>query len=366
MSSAQLSQESDAIDGTTHPRLSLKLVGHHEAFQTFSKCRREGRLHHAWILSGPKGIGKATLAWRLAADLTNEADQTQQPNNKSASTQKQIEALSLPNLFLCRRPYDSKTNRLKKFITIDEVRKLKTFFQFSATENKWRIAIVDCADELNKSATNALLKLLEEPPKKSIILIISNQPAKLPATLRSRCRSLHLKKLSTLELQEVLKLCDYNIRNEPDNDKLTLSIIADGSSGMAITAINQNGIAIFKSCLEVLATFPNFDRKQIIQLAGTVKNNTEKFKFMSSILLLIIARLALLKVSVKNVTPTSEERIVVDKLLKQQDVSKNLAYLYFDLSELFLACEELNLDATNQIFTAFIKIEKTLSGSYND
>jgi len=272
-------------------------------------------------------------------------------------------ALSLSNLFLCRRPYDDKLKRLKKFITIDEIRKLKSFFQMSAIENEWRIAIIDCADDLNNAAANALLKLLEEPPNKSILIIISNQPGRLPATVRSRCRSLHLKKLNESEIKEVLTLSDLDIDSKTADDRLVLSVIADGSAGMAITALNNNGIAFFNECLKIFSEFPNFNRKQIQTLSENVKNNIEKFKFLSGILLLIISRLALLTALSRNLTPTKEESALVIKLYPIANVPDKLAELYSDLSKLFLSCEELNLDTANQIFNSFIKIERKLVGN---
>jgi DNA polymerase-3 subunit delta' len=233
----------------------------------------------------------------------------------------------------------------------------------SAIENDWRIAIIDCADDLNNAAANALLKLLEEPPNKSILIIISNQPGRLPATVRSRCRSLHLKKLNESEIKEILTLSNLDINSKTADDRLVLSVIADGSAGMAITALNNNGITLFNECLEIFSGFPNFNRKQIQKLSENVKNNIEKFKFLSGILLLIISRLALLTALTRNLTPTREESALVIKLRPIANVPDKLAELYSDLSKLFLSCEELNLDTANQIFNSFIKIERKLVGN---
>ena len=357
----QVQFESDALYGADHPRLSKTLIGHETAFQTFTKCHREGNLHHAWLLSGSKGIGKATLAWKLVYELANSVIETQNQEKSSLLLKKKIDALSLSTLFLCRRPYDEKTKRLKKFITIDEIRNLKSFFQMSATENEWRVAVVDCADELNKSAANALLKILEEPPHKSILIIISNQLGRLPATVRSRCRVLHIKKLSQQQVEDVLINSNYSINDEPLETKLILSIIANGSAGMAITAINKGGVSLFRDCLEILTGIPNFDRKKILKLAETVKNNIESFRFLSSIILLIIARLALLTANVEMIKPSKEENILIKKINNWPDLSNKLAKLYCDLSKLFLSGEELNLNETNLIFNSFVNIEKSLA-----
>ena len=230
----------------------------------------------------------------------------------------------------------------------------------TAINNEWRICVVDCADDLNKSAANALLKILEEPPQKSIFLIIANQPKRLPATIQSRCRSLTLKKLKSKEVEQVLKVSNFDVENLSSNSRLILSIIADGSAGMAMKTIISEGIRFFQDCLDILITFPNFDRKKIIKLSESFKTNSENFRFVASILLLIIARLALLTTSIKYIIATKEEKELLAKIREKPHLSKKLAELYTDLSKSFLSCYELNLDMPGQLITSFLSIEKVM------
>ena len=353
-------KEADILTGANHPRLAQELIGHEFALDTFNKSYKEGKLHHAWLITGPRGIGKATLAWKLAFKLITGEKTLRFGVEKSHELKKQSEALSLQNVFLCRRPYDEKTKRFKKFITVDEIRKLKMFFGLSATDKEWRISLIDSADEFNKSAANALLKLLEEPPTKSIFLIIANQPGKIPKTIASRCRHLSLKKLSKSQLEIVLSRSKYDLEGMPKSEKSIISLLADGSPGKAITAIKNDGVSIYFECLEIIGQFPNFNRARVVKLAQTVQGSSEKFRFVCSIILIILSRLALIHSSVTYVEAIQQENNIIEAMLKKGNLSVILSDIYNELSKSFLMCEELNLDFVNQITHAFLLIEKKL------
>ena len=345
--------ESDTLNGAQHPRLTSRLIGHEKAWQTFLRCELKGEIHHAWMISGKKGVGKATFSWKLAARLLGE-------KKGSADISKRLTALSLSNLFLCRRPFDEKTKRLKKQITIEEIRKLRSFFYLSAIEDEWRVVIIDCADELNKSASNGLLKLLEEPPDKSIFFIITHQPQRLSATLRSRCRSLKLSKLSVQEIEQILETTNYSLKNKSSNDKRILSIISEGSAGMAITSLNNDGISFFKNCMAILNDTPNSDRNKIYFLAEKVRGNLDKFMFLGSIILIIIGRIVLLSHSNGRLIITDEENQFMINLSQDHQKLYKLTELHSKLSKSFLACYQLNLDPLKEIVNAFISIEESL------
>ena len=160
-----------------------------------------GRMHHAWLLAGRAGIGKATLAYRLARHVLARPDERDHsgkslevPTDSAAA--RQVAALSHPGLLVLRRPYDTKSKRFVSAIPVDEVRRLKSFLGLTSGENAWRVVIVDTADELNLNAANALLKSLEEPPRRALFMLVASEPSGLLPTIRSRCRRLDLQPLA--------------------------------------------------------------------------------------------------------------------------------------------------------------------------
>jgi DNA polymerase-3 subunit delta' len=206
--------EADRLDGAPHPRETVGLFGQTAAEAVFLNALNSGRLPHAWLLTGPKGVGKATFAWRAARYLIATPPETGDalfapppagtldidPEHPVA---RRIRALSEPDLMLLRRVWDTERKRLKAQLTVDEVRGLKGFFGLSA-DGARRVVIVDCADEMNPSAANALLKELEEPPKNTVMFLVSHQPSGLLPTIRSRCRTLRFAPLSPDDLVAAL------------------------------------------------------------------------------------------------------------------------------------------------------------------
>ena len=213
--------EPDRIDGAPHPRETARLIGHGAAEAAFLSAFRQGRLHHGWLISGPKGVGKATLAWRMARFLlaTPEDDggmfAPAPPETLDIAEDhpvaRRMRAMAEPRLVLLRRGPNDKGTALSQVISVDEVRKVKSFFTLSAADGGRRVAIVDAADEMNTSAANALLKLLEEPPTGATLLLIAHQPNRLLPTIRSRCRTLRLQPLGPADLSQALTLAGDNV-----------------------------------------------------------------------------------------------------------------------------------------------------------
>ena len=168
--------------------------------QELLSAYREGRLAHAWLIGGREGIGKATLAWRFArfvlanpdpaAKAVREArDLAVEPSHSAARL---LAQLAHPDFALIRREWQAATKRLASEISVEAVRHGLQVFQLSAAFGGWRIAIVDSAEDLNRNSANALLKMVEEPPQRSLILIVSHRPGQVLPTIRSRCRRLRL------------------------------------------------------------------------------------------------------------------------------------------------------------------------------
>jgi len=195
--------EADCAEGCLHPRAVYDLIGHSDAESKFLQAQKSGRLHHAWLLTGPTGIGKATLAYRMirymlggVSLLENSLDIPQ-----SDPIAQRVEALGHGNFVLLRRPYDHKTKKVRNDIPIADVRKLSKFFESTASEStSWRVCLIDRADDLNRNSENGILKLLEEPPEKTLFILLSSAPGRLLPTIRSRCMHLGLRPVPEAEI----------------------------------------------------------------------------------------------------------------------------------------------------------------------
>ncbi len=293
--------EPDRIEGAPHPRETVNLYGHEAAQAEFLSAFNSGRLHHGWMITGPRGVGKATLAWKLARFLlaTPEDDggmfAPEKPDTLDIDADhpvaRRMRALAEPRLFLLRRPWDEKTSRLRQEITVGEVREMKSFFSLSAADGGRRVAIIDAADEMNVAAANALLKLLEEPPANVTLLLISHQPFKLLPTIRSRCRELRLHPLAPAPLTDALTQAGAAL--EPDEAQ-ALAQLAGGSVGEAFRLTNLSGLALYQSIVGLLSTLPRLDRPRALALAeaGAIRGAEAQFDLILTLLDLGLARIA--------------------------------------------------------------------------
>ena len=182
--------EVDKIPNVPHPRKNKKIYGHNSAKNSFLKSLQSEKLHHAWLIHGPRGVGKATLAWKIVKLLQNGFTNFEkvEEENQLSLISKRIEALSEQSIFLCRRQFDKSKKKSLKEISVEEIRKINHFFSLSSTKAKYRIVIIDNINELSISASNALLKILEEPPSNGIFILISENKRSVLPTIISRCR----------------------------------------------------------------------------------------------------------------------------------------------------------------------------------
>ena len=229
-----------------HPRNTRTLVGHLDAEKRMRLAFESGKLHHAWLLSGPKGIGKATLAYRFAAfalapDKFLSDDLSIDPNSRTAHW---LASRSHPDLFVLERRWDSKTKKLKTELAVDDARQLSEFFGLTAGSGGWRVAIIDAADDLNNASANALLKLIEEPPPKCLLLLVCNQPGRLLRTIRSRCMRIDLIPLALKETRSVLTHLPQDEPPIPEALEIAVNL-AGGSPGRALDLLDSNGAKSF-------------------------------------------------------------------------------------------------------------------------
>ncbi len=291
----------DRLEGAPHPRVTGHLFGQPEAEAEFLQAFTSGRLHHAWMLTGPKGVGKATLAWRLSRFLlaTPEDDggmfATPPPTNLDIDpanpVARRLLQLAEPRHFLLRRGPNDKETALSQVISVDEVRRMKSFFALSAADGGRRTAIIDSLDEMNPAAANALLKLLEEPPANVTLFLIAHQPARLLPTIRSRCRELRLMPLGPQDLADALTQAGGDIAPE---DRPALAELSGGSAGEAFRPTNLDGLKLYSALTRLFATLPRLDRPQALAMAelAAAKGAAETFDLIVTLIDLFLARLA--------------------------------------------------------------------------
>ncbi|EEA96735.1 DNA polymerase III subunit delta' [Pseudovibrio sp. JE062] len=255
--------EFDEVDGLPLPREQTRLYGHELAETELLDAYRSQRFHHAWILGGPKGIGKATLAFRFARFILEHPDRFSTPVMAANSlyvppeshSAQMVAAGSHADLLHLRRPWDLKGKRFKRDLPVDEVRRTTGFFGSTAAGGNWRICIVDSADDMNQSAANALLKILEEPPKQSLFILLSHNPGRLLPTIRSRCRKLTMRKLEEPMIEHALTEMGCG----PSGNTEALHTLADGSLRQAALAANGGALDIAQEFTGLVETITNLD-----------------------------------------------------------------------------------------------------------
>lgn len=266
----------DALDGWPPPEAQPRWCGSLAAEAMLLDAYRGGRMHHAWLLGGPKGIGKATLAYRFARFALANPDPASPavagaldlavPEESPAF--RKVAGRAHPNLLAMERPWDDRNKRYKTELAVDEIRRTVGFFGSTGGEGGWRIAIVDPADDMNPSAANALLKVLEEPPSRSLFFIISHTPGRLLPTIRSRCRRLDLTPLAVDAITTAIR--DNGSVDADEEDIRLAAALAGGSLRRAILLLEEEGISTYRNFARFAAHVGDPDIVAMHALADSV------------------------------------------------------------------------------------------------
>ncbi|WP_027486381.1 DNA polymerase III subunit delta' [Allorhizobium undicola] len=276
-------EQPGVLDGAIAPVHNSALFGHEAQEDFLARAYRSGKLHHALLIEGPQGVGKATLAFRFAQHVLSHPDPQAAPETMAAPDPespiaRQLASGASHNLLHITRPVDEKTGKVKTAITIEEIRRVGHFFSQTSGTGNWRIVIIDPADDMNRNAANAVLKVLEEPPKRSLFLVLSHAPGKLLPTIRSRCLPL---KLSALQPDDLLKAIGHLGLAVHGDQKPVLVDLAKGSVSQALKLINYGGADIIAAFREVLSSDASTARRKMHKLADALsgKDGDVVFQF---------------------------------------------------------------------------------------
>ncbi len=257
------------------PRENPCLLGHAAAEAVTDEAIRAGRIHHAWLLTGPEGIGKATLAYRFARRLLAGPNAPAASVNDPASPVfRRVAAGTHADLLTIEREWDDKRKRLRSEIVVDSARGVADFLRLTPAEGGWRLVIVDGAEHLNRNAANALLKVLEEPPPRAVLLLVCASPGRLLPTIRSRCRRLRLGELGPLAMDRVLTRC---LPNMDAAGRTALAALSDGSPGRAVALAEEQGVEIAALVSDVLRAAPNLPVLRAHEVADKLARNDAGF-----------------------------------------------------------------------------------------
>jgi DNA polymerase-3 subunit delta' len=317
--------EPDRLEGFSSPREVDRLFGHEAALGEFDEALHSGRLHHAWLIVGPEGIGKATLAYRFARAILADGDKgdARRALDRDHPVFRKVAALSHPNLLLIRRSWVEKSKRYSQWIGVEEVRRLRAFLGHSAGEGGWRVVVVDRADELNQNAANALLKALEEPPPRTLFLLVASAEGRLPVTIRSRTRTLRATALGEDDLERAVRAALERDGHEIDGKSLATALaLSEGSVRRALELVSSRGIELYREILAAMGGLPEIEGPELHRLVDRFASaaESERFDLYLALLLGLIERL--IRFTATGEGATAEERKLAARLLSPASLAR--------------------------------------------
>jgi DNA polymerase-3 subunit delta' len=358
----------ERLEGAPHPRDTVRLIGQDAAQQAFVDAFNTGRLHHAWMLTGPRGVGKATLAWQIARFLL--ATPTPDPDAMFADPPPKTLDIPADHPVTIRvasggegrirnvtRTINPDTKKLRKEIVADDIRALNGFFQMSAPDGGYRVVIIDDADLMNTTAANALLKMLEEPPARALLILISHQPSGLLPTIRSRCRTLPLRTLDASEVAEAMAQANVQAANTD-----ALAALSGGSVGGAMRLSLLGGAGLYAELVSLLGTLPRMDRGRALKLAelAAARGGEAKRDLLFTLVDLLLSRLA--RTGAIGTAPLPQAAPGEAEILQRLSPNPDQARVWADLAAQIGARARhgiaVNLDPAALVLDTFFKMAK--------
>ena len=326
------------------------LFGHNEQINFLLDRIKTSQLPNAWLFNGPIGIGKASLALNVGKVLSN-IDFSKKDHVKCISEEdirSPKTTVNINNVFFCRRRWDEKKKLFRKYISIEDIRELNRKFSLSSTDNSYKVCIVDTTEDLNVSASNSLLKILEEPPKNTLFILVTNNQQSILPTILSRCQKVNFQRLNEKNLKDIW--ISFMKENQIDQS-IDVSAVAscDGSARKLLIFREQDYIKIFNGMKTLLLDLPILNKRKAITLLAGNKDylsSSDPDKSAFGILLRLVSSLAKKEITLK-----------IDTKFDNDDIALIAAHLYSQISLLRYESLEYNLESKKAIFLALNTIE---------
>lgn len=352
------------------PRHNTLLLGHAQAEAVFLSAARSGRLPHAWLIAGPEGIGKATFAYRAARFMLAGGPVSQggpslfgdapAPDGMDVDPQgnvfRRVAAASHPDLLTVERGYNERTKKERSEIVVEDARSVGEFLHLTAGDGGWRIVIVDSVDEMNRNAANAILKILEEPPKNALLLLVSHSPGRLLPTIRSRCRLLRMQALDDAAMDDLLT---RYLPEEGGENRLLLAKLGEGSIGKALALYEAGGLSLYRELVALLGDLPRLEARKLHSFAGKFERAGNEAAFETSMTLLADWIARLVRAGSLNQLPPAilaEEEETARRLLALHSLDRWME-LWEKVRHLTARTDAINLERKQVVINAFLALQ---------
>ncbi len=268
----------DRLEGHDHPRETRRLIGHTRTVQEVLEAWASGRMHHAWLIGGPEGVGKATFAYLMAKHILGAPLEPGEGFAVDArhNAARLVAQLAHPDFVAIRRGLTADGKKTAQDISVAVVRRAIESFGATAALGGWRVGIVDSADDLNRNSANALLKLIEEPPARTVFLIVAHRPHRVLPTIRSRCRKLEFGPMSQAETLRVLA---EQAPHAAAAERERAARLGEGSVRRALVRLDPEMQALIEGTRALLDSMPRHDRAAALALAESLQGRSNDRAF---------------------------------------------------------------------------------------
>lgn len=365
-----IAEEANALPEATQYAVSSHttgaMIGHEAIEDLLLEQFNSGRMPHALIFSGASGIGKATMAYRFARFLLK--NKPTDPNQNSMFDDAPAKATSLqvgeddpvfrrvasgghPDLLSIRREYDEAKNRFKASVAVDDIRKVAPFLRMTASDGGWRVVVIDDADTMTPSSQNALLKILEEPPSNTVLILVAHRLGSMIPTIRSRARIINF---NTLDEDTMFRLLQVHGHQFTEDQARTLIHLSGRSFGRALQLVDEGGLDVMEQVIDVFEGYPDWDWVKIHGLADQLSGmgKDQAFASFAGILPWMIGQLTLAKAKGQSKAGQPLDGAAFTKLVQNSSL-EHLGKICENLQEHFASVQYANLDKKQGVIGAF-------------